>query len=114
MAEISVDLSAGEKQMFVTSMIAGLAKVSGYAIPFVVDTPMGRLDSEHRQSIINYWIDTGRQVILLSQDKEIGPIEYQSIKKHVNKTYLLEHIVLGEGIGRTIAHENKYFEKVAI
>ena len=110
--EITVDLSAGEKQMFVTSMIAGLAEVSGFEIPMVVDTPLGRLDGDHRKRILDYWIKTGRQVILLSQNKEIGPEEYSLLKKHVNKTYLLEHKVLGEGIGKTVAHEDAYFEGI--
>jgi DNA sulfur modification protein DndD len=111
--EISVDLSAGEKQMFVTSMIAGLAQVSGFEIPIIVDTPLGRLDSVHRKKILDYWIDTGRQVILLSQDEEIGPDEYTLLKKHIAKTYLLEHQVLGEGIGKTVAYENRYFDGVS-
>lgn len=108
--EISVDLSAGEKQMFVTAMIAGLAQVSGFEIPIIVDTPLGRLDSIHRKKILDYWINTGRQVILLSQDEEIGPDEYVTLKNHIAKTYLLEHQVLGEGIGKTIAYENRYFD----
>jgi DNA sulfur modification protein DndD len=111
--EISVDLSAGEKQMFVTAMIAGLAQVSGFEIPIIVDTPLGRLDSIHRKKILDYWINTGRQVILLSQDEEIGPDEYVTLKNHIAKTYLLEHQVLGEGIGKTIAYENRYFDEVS-
>jgi DNA sulfur modification protein DndD len=108
--EITVDISAGEKQMLVTAIIAGLAQVSGFDIPMIVDTPLGRLDSEHRNKILDYWMNSKRQVILLSQDKEIGNHEYELLKKHVAKTYLLEHKVLGDGIGKTIAYEDKYFE----
>ncbi|EPX9618920.1 TPA: DNA sulfur modification protein DndD [Pseudomonas aeruginosa] len=108
--EIKFDLSAGEKQMFATAMIAGLAKTSGFNVPLIVDTPLGRLDSEHREKIINYWIsEPNRQVILLSQDEEIGFAEFAKFQNQVSKTYLLETTILGQGVGKTIAHENKYF-----
>lgn len=110
--EILVDISAGEKQMLVTAIIAGLAKVSGFQIPLIVDTPLGRLDSEHRNKILDYWVNSERQVILLSQDKEIGANEYKMLKNHVAKTFLLEHKVLGDGIGKTVVIENQYFGSV--
>lgn len=110
--EISVDLSAGEKQMLVTAIIAGLAKVSGFQMPIIVDTPLGRLDSVHRKKILDYWISTGRQVILLSQDEEIGREEFALLENHVAKTYLLSHQVLDGGIGQTVAYENKYFDGI--
>ncbi|MBF0488890.1 MAG: DNA sulfur modification protein DndD, partial [Nitrospirae bacterium] len=90
---IPYELSAGEKQMFATALVAGLARVSGFEIPLVVDTPLGRLDSKHRKRIENFWISTGRQVILLSQDAEIGAEELEQLHEHVGKTYLLEHEV---------------------
>jgi DNA sulfur modification protein DndD len=41
-------LSAGEEQIFTQSLIWAIAEISGRAFPFVVDTPLGRLDEEHR------------------------------------------------------------------
>ena len=108
--ELSFDRSAGENQIFATALIAGLAEVSKKQAPLVVDTPLGRLDSLHRDNIFGFWTgDTSRQVILLSQDKEISLAEYKKMKSSVCKTYLLEHTDVGDGIGRTIAKEDKYF-----
>jgi DNA sulfur modification protein DndD len=108
--EITFDRSAGENQIFAAALIAGLAKVSGVKAPMVVDTPLGRLDSKHRENILRFWTsDTNRQVILLSQDEEIDHQLFNSIKDSVSKTYLLEHIDVGDGIGRTTAREDKYF-----
>jgi DNA sulfur modification protein DndD len=110
--EITVDRSAGENQIFATALIAGLAKVSGVKAPMVVDTPLGRLDSIHRENILKFW--TGgkdRQVILLSQDEEIDYHLFKSIEDSVGKTYLLEHVDVGDGIGRTTAQEDKYFAR---
>ncbi|MDP2829769.1 MAG: AAA family ATPase [Sulfuricellaceae bacterium] len=41
---VKFGLAAGEAQIFATALFAGLADVSGYHIPLVVDTPMARLD----------------------------------------------------------------------
>ena len=108
--EMIFDRSAGENQIFATSLIAGLAEVSKISAPLVVDTPLGRLDSKHRENIFNFWTsDEKRQVILLSQDEEITPERFKKIKPHISKTYLLEHTDVGDGIGRTIAVPDKYF-----
>lgn len=109
--EIKFDKSAGEDQLFATSLIAALAQVSGIKAPLVVDTPLGRLDSRHRNNILEFWVsDKNRQVILLSQDEEIDHALYKKIEKHVLKTYMLSHQELGDGVGKTIATENSYFE----
>lgn len=110
--EITFERSAGENQIFATALIAGLAKVSGVKAPMVVDTPLGRLDSKHRENILKFWTgDKSRQVILLSQDEEIDFHFYKSIQDSVGKTYLLEHVDVGDGIGRTTAIEDLYFAR---
>ena len=108
--EIVFDRSAGENQIFATALIAGLAEVSGVKAPMVVDTPLGRLDSIHRENIFKFWTgNSDRQVILLSQDKEIDIDFYSRIQKNVCVTYLLEHSDVGDGIGRTTAKLGQYF-----
>lgn len=108
--EIRFDRSAGENQIFATALIAGLAEVSGVRAPMVVDTPLGRLDSKHRENIFKFWIgNQERQVILLSQDEEIDEEFYARIHKHVCITFLLEHADVGDGIGRTTIREGEYF-----
>lgn len=110
--EMTFDRSAGENQIFATALIAGLAKVCGVNAPMVVDTPLGRLDSTHRENILRFWTsDANRQVILLSQDEEIDFNFYKQISESVCKTYLLEHVDVGDGIGRTTAKEDKYFAR---
>lgn len=113
-SEIPFDKSAGENQVFATALLAGLAEISGIEAPLVVDTPLGRLDSAHRANILRYWVSNKkRQVILLSQDKEIDRETFASIEPHVGMTYLLQHAEVGSGVGRTTALKNQYFEGMA-
>jgi DNA sulfur modification protein DndD len=108
--EIAFDKSAGEDQLFATSLLAGLAEVSGIRAPLVVDTPLARLDSNHRMNILNFWIsDKTRQVFLLSQDKEIDAETYSHLKESIAQTYLLQHQQIGNGVGMTTATKNAYF-----
>ena len=46
-------LSSGEMEIYAMSMVWGLAKISGQNLPFIIDTPLGRLDSHHRDNILN-------------------------------------------------------------
>ncbi|BCU07276.1 hypothetical protein Atep_19530 [Allochromatium tepidum] len=109
--EVSFDRSAGENQLFVTALLAGLAEVSGIQAPLVVDTPLGRLDVTHRENILDFWLsDRTRQVILLSQDAEIGPDLMKRLQPAIAKTWLLHHEVIGQGVGKTIAYEDHYFQ----
>jgi DNA sulfur modification protein DndD len=108
--EITFDKSAGEDQLFATSLLAGLAEVSGIKAPLVVDTPLARLDSHHRKNILNYWIsDKSRQVFLLSQDKEIDAQLFSELEDSIAQTYLLQNQQIGNGVGMTVATKNAYF-----
>src|SRR5699024_9701836 len=73
--EETVDLisrSEGEKQFISIAMIWALTKVSGSKFPFVIDTPLARLDSVHRSNLVNhYFTKLSDQVIILSTDTEI-------------------------------------------
>jgi DNA sulfur modification protein DndD len=70
------DLSAGEKQLFAIGFIYALAQLSGSRMPFVIDTPLGRLDKAHRRRFVAGFLPSAsHQVILLSTDTEIvGPL----------------------------------------
>lgn len=83
-------LSAGEKQLFAVSIIWGLAKCSGYEMPVVIDTPLGRLDSTHRKHFVEgYLPNASNQVIVLSTDEEINGRYLDLIVPYVNKAYTL-------------------------
>ena len=85
-------LSAGERQLLAISLLWGLAKVAGNRVPTVIDTPLGRLDSRHRQHLVDrYFPHAGRQVLLLSTDEEIDKRLLERLKPSIAHSYVLTH-----------------------
>ena len=84
-------LSAGEKEVFAIALLWGLAQTSRLKLPIIVDTPLSRLDSTHRDNIVgNYFPNAGEQVIILSTDTEIDKDYYRSLKNHLSGAASLE------------------------
>jgi DNA sulfur modification protein DndD len=66
------ELSAGEKQIYAISVLWALGKVSGRPLPMIIDTPLARLDRDHRALLgRQYFPNASHQVIILSTDTEI-------------------------------------------
>ncbi|WP_137165419.1 DNA sulfur modification protein DndD [Salinimonas lutimaris] len=81
-------LSAGEKQIFAFAILEALGKLSGKVLPVVVDTPLGRLDSKHRDKLIkHYFPEAGEQVILLSTDTEVDADFYSILQPEVSHAF---------------------------
>lgn len=85
-------LSAGEKQIYAIAILWALRLVSGRSIPVIVDTPLGRLDSDHRQHLVQrYFPQASHQVILLSTDTEIDGDLYADLAPAVSRAYHLAY-----------------------
>lgn len=83
-------LSAGENQLLVIAMLWALGICAKVTFPLIIDTPLARLDSMHRSSLINnYFPYAGEQVIILSTDMEITTLDYDMLKLYVGKEYTL-------------------------
>lgn len=93
MQEISIqDRSAGEMQMIASALIWALTKASDLSLPVVIDTPLGRLDSYHRNHLINhYYKELSEQVIILSTDTEITQEYVTLMEKNSYKQYMLDY-----------------------
>ncbi|MEZ8740091.1 DNA sulfur modification protein DndD [Photobacterium swingsii] len=73
-------LSAGEKQIYAISILEALGRTSGNQLPIIIDTPLGRLDSKHRDKLIqHYFPEASHQVIILSTDTEIDESYFNNV-----------------------------------
>ena len=56
----------------------------------MIDTPLGRLDGEHRRSLVErYFPDASHQVILLSTDQEVDADFSNLLEDSVAHRYLI-------------------------
>jgi len=85
-------LAMGERQMLGTALLWAIARTTQRPLPFVIDTPLGRLDGEHRTNLISkFYPFVSHQLLLLSTDVEIGYNEYDRLSKHVTRSYRIEY-----------------------
>ena len=106
--EISKDrLSSGEKQIFVMSLYWAIMNQSKNELPFIIDTPFARIDTEHRANITEYFFKklTG-QLLILSTDEELSNNHLEAMRDQISHVYMLEY---GQD-KRTHIRENQYFE----
>ena len=88
----SISLSAGEKQLMVISLLWALAICSKKKLPVIIDTPLSRLDSAHRVSLIQtYFPQASEQTIILSTDSEIDHTYYNMMKESVGDEFTLSY-----------------------
>lgn len=97
-------LSSGEKQIYISCLIKAILKESVKNLPIFIDTPLGRLDEEHRDSITKkYYPALSEQVVLFSTNSEITPKRFKEISGNISKSYLL----FNDGVNTNL--KNGYF-----
>jgi DNA sulfur modification protein DndD len=69
-----------------------LAICSKKKLPVIIDTPLARLDSNHRTALVKtYFPKASEQTIILSTDSEIDERYYNMMKKNVGDEFLLHY-----------------------
>jgi len=105
------DLSAGEKQIYAISVLEALARTSGRHLPIIIDTPLARLDSNHRSKLINnYFPSASHQVIILSTDTEVDESFYEDLSSNISHAYKLDY---SHVTGGTVADEGYFWKSQA-
>lgn len=100
-------LSSGEKQIYISCLIKAILNESIQSLPIFIDTPLGRLDEEHRDSITKkYYPALSEQVVLFSTNSEITPKRFRDISENISKSYLL----VNDGANTNL--KNGYFNTV--
>ncbi len=85
-------LSAGEKEIFAISLLWGLTLTAERQLPFIIDTPLGRLDSDHRGNLVtDFFQHAGDQMIIFSTDTEIDKEYFRILQPHIARAYHLDY-----------------------
>jgi DNA sulfur modification protein DndD len=85
-------LSSGERQIFAISLLWSLKKISGRPLPLIIDTPLSRLDSDHRSNLVNiYFPNASHQTLVLSTDTEIDHSFFHDLSRYVSHAYHLNY-----------------------
>jgi DNA sulfur modification protein DndD len=108
----STDASAGENQIFAMALIGAITSLGGASLPLVIDTPLGRLDTSHRDRVLDYFAARSSQTILLSQPEEVVGRYYERISGRIGSEHHLTYRSEGGGLGETVV-EKGYFPRRA-
>lgn len=100
-------LSNGEKQIFIMALYHSLVSLCNHELPFVIDTPFARIDTEHRHNISKHFFSKlNGQVFILSTNEEINSSHVKILADKIAATYMLENT----DNKRTVVLKNLYFE----
>lgn len=84
--------SNGEKQILVMSLYWAIMNQSNNELPFIIDTPFARIDTEHRSNITeNFFKELKGQLFVLSTNEELRHEHLAALDEQIAKVYLLEY-----------------------
>lgn len=108
MMEIDKDtLSKGETQVFVMSLYWAMMQQCKCELPFIIDTPFARIDTDHRANIVEQFFKRlPGQLFVLSTNEEIGSKHMLALHDQTSNIFLLEY---GDDKCTHIMN-NQYFE----
>jgi len=104
-------LSAGEKQVFAIALLWALGRTSGRPLPVIIDTPLARLDSDHRKLLIERYLPSAsHQVLVLSTDTEVDERLFETLGPHVSHAH---HLIYNSSERFTTAQAGYFWSKHA-
>lgn len=85
-----LDPSAGESQIFAFALMAAIATI-GAPFPIILDTPLARLDHDHRERVLRYFASLERQIVFLSQPAELSSRYLDLLRPRLGAVIQLTH-----------------------
>lgn len=76
--------SKGARQIIAYSFIAGLNQYTAREAPVVIDTPIGRLDPEHKDNLIHHLPNFRDQVVILYQPGELDERDVEKMEEYIS------------------------------
>ena len=93
------EMSAGERQVLSLAFIAAMAKIAvekmlpemkSEPFPMVMDTPFGRLSTQHRENITEAIPDIAEQLVLFVTDEELHGQARKNLEPRIGAEYELQ------------------------
>lgn len=106
-----INPSAGQRQVRLLAFTESLRRLAKLTPPLVVDTPMGRLDKEVRESVLDTIYLGGHQSVILATNAEIdpdGPL-FDQIKRRLARVYTLKPYGESGSIDYRVGLQTNYF-----
>lgn len=102
-------LSKGELQMYATAVVWGLAKTSDRPLPFMIDTPLARLDDEHRDNVVeNFYPQASHQTIIFSTNSEINFYFYKKLEPYIASSFVIKY---DSSKGKTVKQDGYFYNE---
>lgn len=103
--------SAGQRQVRMLAFYEALRRLAKLSPPLVVDTPLGRLDKEVRDSVLDQLYLVGHQTIILTTNSEIdpeGPV-FERIQDKLARVYTLQPYGREDSVNYVVEVKPNYF-----
>ncbi|MHA1882232.1 MAG: AAA family ATPase [Candidatus Thorarchaeota archaeon] len=94
--------SAGEEQVVALSLIGALNDCANISAPVFMDTPFGRLDTQHGRNVLSFLPEMSEQVVLLVTDREFRKEDEEVLTGKIKTDLTVSH--LGEEEGSRVVH----------
>lgn len=87
----SANTSAGQRQVRILAFTEALRRLAKFVPPLVVDTPLGRLDREVKENVLERLYLSGHQSIIMTTNSEIPPKGrlFENISHKLARVYTL-------------------------
>jgi DNA sulfur modification protein DndD len=105
--------SAGQRQVRMLAFYEALRRLARLVPPLVVDTPLGRLDKEVKDSVLDQLYLTGHQTLILTTNSEIdpeGPL-FERVQDKLARVYTLHPHGREDSLNYEVRVTNDYFGK---
>ncbi|MNW52894.1 hypothetical protein D3C74_304330 [compost metagenome] len=86
----SLNPSTGQSKIISLSYIAGINKSTNAVAPVIIDNPVGLFSEEHRERVVKYLPNFGKQVIFMVTGADLGTEYRRVIEPYVSRAYYLE------------------------
>lgn len=79
--------------------------------PLVLDSPFGKLEKAHQQSVAKYLPSIPEQFILLVSDSQFSETVSESLENKIGKMWIIKTVYLANGDKKSVVEHYKYLEE---